>query len=220
MKKAFFLVPAVAATAMIFTGCAMCTDPIDMSCTEASHELKSSVDPSALSLSTPTIVPTIDTFRPVFRSGTTRTTATGTGTSYEQALNEAIINFKKLANCDYVVAVNIDTKKNTHPTWRFWATSSYTVTLTGLPITLDKLLREEKKPVAPKPVVVVKQLPPPPPPKPQQPQLTAKDITIIIQKELAKKQNLGLLKLTDIDVQIKAKGCTRDDVGVVFPADK
>ncbi len=208
MKKAFILVPALAATAIIFTGCSMCTDPIYPSCREDSHVSSKVVTPNPIAFTAPEIVPTLDTFRPTFRAGDKRVSASGSGTSLEEATNDALMNFKKLTSCDYIVAVNIDVQKSTHPTWRIIPTTNYSVTVAGLPIYLDKLVREERKPA---PVVVEKPVPP-------TPQVSKEDITIIIRNELTKYRNLGLLKLSDIDVQIKAKGHTADDVGVVFPA--
>ena len=226
MKKQFLLVPAFVATAMIFTGCAMCTDPFTVSCTEPTHKIDKSVKPESIEFTSPRIVPTRDTFRPTFAAGTQRFTATGSGTSREEALYDAFINFKAAANCDFIVAANISVVKSTHPTWRLFATTNYTVTLSGLPITLDKLIREETKEVkeAPKqaPIVNIN--------APALPSLTKADVTAIIRKELGafkvtmkpehKCNNLGLLRLSDIDVQIKAKGNTPSDVGVVFPANK
>lgn len=219
MKKLFLLVPAFAATAMIFTGCAMCTDPMGISCSEPSHSTDKTVKPEPISLTAPIIVPTRDTFRPTFVAGPQRLTATGSGTSREEAINDAYLNFKATAGCDYIVAVNYSIVESTHPTWRIFATTNYTVTLSGIPITLDKLVREEIK-VAPKAATVVKTT--------TTPGLTKAEVAEIIRKELealpAKKSesgcNLGLLRLSDIDVQIKAKGNTPNDVGVVFPANK
>ena len=179
MKKQFLLVPAFVATAMIFTGCAMCTDPFTLSCTEPTHKIDKSVKPESIEFTSPKIVPTRDTFRPTFAAGTQRFTATGSGTSREEALYDAFMNFKTAANCDFIVAANISVVKSTHPTWRLFATTNYTVTLSGLPITLDKLIREEAK-EAPKPAPVVKIN------APALPSLTKADVTLIIRTKCSK----------------------------------
>lgn len=222
MKKLFILAPAFVATAMIFTGCAMCTDPISVACTENTHNTDKLITPESMAFTAPLIVPTRDTFRPTFAAGTKRMTAVGNGTSREEATNDAFMKFKAAAECDYIVAVNISIVKSTHPTWRFFATTNYTVTITGLPIYLDKLVREEAAPTASVQTTTA-QTPPPPP----TPALSKEDVTLIIRKEIASLRerpahqcNFGLLKLSDIDVQIRAKGSTPEGVGVTFPAKK
>lgn len=206
MKKILTFVIA-AAGAAIFSGCNMCSDPIDISCEEASHISDKQLDPSSISYTAPKIVPTRDVFRPTFRAGTERKVAVGSGNSLEEATSDAIIKFKRENKCDYIVSVTREIVKRTHPTWRFFATTNYQVTIYGLPVYLDKLIREELPAEKEQPKA-----------EETQPQLTKADIVTIIKEERQKSQ-VGLLKLHDINVQINAKGTTNDKAGMVFPAD-
>lgn len=209
-----FAVAMSAVSAVILTGCCMCSDPIDLSCVEPSHETTKYATPDPLRFAGPTVLASTDTFRPTFRAGTERISAVGLGLTREDALGDAVVSFKRAAKCDYIVAANIEVVKTTHPTWRWFRrrVTNYQVTLTGLPIFIDKLVRSEK---APEPIVktVVKTVN----------VCKCPDIKEIVKALPAaapehKCAPLGMLKLTDIDVQIKAKGATDDKAGVIFPA--
>lgn len=215
MKK-LLIVAVAAAGSLMFTGCKMCSDPIDVSCEEASHISDKQLNPECISYVAPGIAPTRDIFRPTFRAGSERKSSIGSGLSLDEATSDAIIKFKQEHGCDYIVSVTREIVKRTHPTWRFFATTNYQVTIYGLPIYLDKLIREElpvvKDAASSSTVVTSSQSTQ----STQSTQLTRAEIVTIIKEENQKNQ-LGLLKLSDIDVQIKAKGHTDDKAGMVFP---
>lgn len=147
MKK--LLIGSMAAVAaVVFTGCRMCCDPIpnDPSCIENSHFAAVGVKPDGRTMVTPNIGASKELFRPVFKAGTERITVVGKGTSLKDATNDAFAKFIETAKCDYVIAVTTVVSEKTHPTWRLWATTNYTVTLSGLPIYMEKLACETLTP--------------------------------------------------------------------------
>ena len=140
MKK--MVLSGIAAVAAIaFTGCSMCSDPIhgEITCIENSHFNEVLVRPNALALTKPNLAGSRELFRPVFKAGEKRITVVGEGLTRRIARNDAIAKFLATANCDYVVGVTTVVKAKTHPTWRFFSTTNYTVTLSGIPIHLEKL---------------------------------------------------------------------------------
>ena len=56
--------------------------------------------------------------------------------------SQDLAKFIETAKCDYVIAVTTVVSEKTHPTWRFWATTNYSVRLTGIPIYMEKITRE------------------------------------------------------------------------------
>ena len=140
MKKILFSGAALAAV-FVVTGCRMCSDPIynDPTCIEDSHMRSVKVRPDAVHFTKPNLAASREVFRPVFRAGTKRVTVIGEGVERNIAHNDAIAKFLAQTNCDYIVAVTTIVVEKTHPTWRFFATSNYSVTLSGIPIYLDKL---------------------------------------------------------------------------------
>ncbi|MBE6376846.1 MAG: hypothetical protein E7050_10320 [Lentisphaerae bacterium] len=140
MKK--FLIGGMAAVAALaFTGCKMCCEPIanDPTCIENSHYTSVGLNPAARTMVSPNLGASKQLFRPVFKAGTERISVIGKGTDYDSAVEDAYAKFLAQTNCDYVVAVTTVVSEKTHPTWRFWATTNYSVTLSGLPMYLEKL---------------------------------------------------------------------------------
>ena len=199
-----------AATVVLFSGCQMCVAPQDSSCVEPSHATNKAINPSGLAYTAPTVLPSTDQFIPHFKAGAVVSTkeCVGAGTSVEEATNEAIDKFKAAYDCDYVVIVNLKIEKKTHPSWRIFKTSNYAVTISrGIPIKLDNLER-----VVPAPAKECKEA------KKEAP-VTKKEIAAIIKNEIAavKNQNAGMIKLSDINVQINAKGVSTDKAAVIYP---
>ena len=206
---------ALSAVVVSLTGCSMCTSPIsgEDTCIEKDHYTEVQIRPNALSLTKPNLAGSRELFRPVFKAGSKRVTVVGEGLTRDIARNDAIAKFLATANCDYIVGVTTIVKTKTHPTWRLFSTTNYSVTLSGIPIHLDKLSCEtvddkkaaelakittddEAKPETPAPIVVVKEE---------------------TKTKHECKQNPALIKLSDIDVRISAKGSTDDKAGVIFP---
>jgi hypothetical protein len=212
-----------AIVATIFSGCAMCNDPIqnDKSCIEPSHDSSNIITPTNIDYTQPKIAPCTDVFKANFEAGKERVVVTGTGNSLEAATNDAIARFMEKANCDYIVGTTRIVTVKTHPTWRFFSTSNYTVKLSGIPVSLSRL----EKVTPPKPAPVVKVAP-----------LTKDDVKQIIDQAIKQNNNkttviipkkeekkccpLGLVKLTDINIKVDAKAIAEDPAGLVFPAKK
>ncbi len=200
-----------AASVMIFAGCQMCTSPIegDPSCIEPSHATGTSVTPEAVEYSKPLFKSSRDVFRPVYKAGTARVSAIGSGTNLEDATADAIAKILASNKCDYVVAVSRVITKKTHPSGllRLFSTTNYTVTLSGLPIYLDKLEKE-----------TLKDAPPPPP------GLTEEDAIRIVKKVIKDfsppAPRAALINLTDISLSMTAKAATKDPVAIAVPAPK
>jgi hypothetical protein len=217
MKKSKIFVSLFAVLGVaILSGCAMCNEPIkgDDSCIETSHNASAMVKPENISYSQPKIVPCTDVFKPNFEAGKERCVVIGTGNSLESATADAIARFMEKTNCDYIVGTTRVITVKTHPTYRFFATSNYTVKLSGIPVTLARLEKVLPPKKAPAPVVVA-------------PSLTKDDVKtivkqIIVEKPKAEKKccPLGMIKLTDINVKVDAKAVAEDPAGLVFPAKK
>ena len=215
-----------AVTATTFTGCAMCNMPIknDASCVEPSHIASTSLKPENIAYVLPQTAACTDVFKPSFEAGAKRVFATGTGTSLEEATADAIANFMEKTECDYIVGTTRVITTKTHPTYRFFATTNYTVRLAGIPVTMSKL-EKVQAPKAEKPNLL-KALTPAPAAAPS---LTKDDVKKIIADALAAMPKpeaekkccpLGMVKLTDINVKVDAKAIAEDPAGLVFPAKK
>ena len=225
MKKTQILMTiAAVAAAAVLTSCVHCNEPmldaggkILDECNVNSHKTITDVDPNSLALVRPGILPSKDYFRPQFRSGTRRVQAEGAGKTLKQARENALKNFLKENECDFIVAVNFRNEGIQHPQKPFWrwffrGGKNWKTTLCGIPVTLVALEKEEiKEPEPPKADIDID-----------------KKLEVIVQKiEDTKKETEqqiklmhrpGLLKLKDIDISVKAKGETPDDTGVFFPA--
>ena len=171
MKK-FLMLGVAAVAVFAVTGCRWCSDenPNDPSCVRLSHLTETKNAPVATSMVTPNIAISREVFRPVFRAGAARLTVEGSGKDREDATYDAIAKFLAKANCDYIVAVSTVSIKNDHPKawWDVicWCNGSdhenslfplhlhtifglfctyntnYRVTLSGIPVYLDKLSTE------------------------------------------------------------------------------
>lgn len=229
MKK-LIVCGAAFVAAVAFTGCRMCTDPLpgEINCIEPSHYSEVQVRPNALALTKPSIAGSRELFRPVFKAGVKRITVVGEGTSRRAARNDAIAKFLKTADCDYIVGVTTIVTQKTHPTWRLFATTNYTVTLSGFPIHLEKLscetISDEK---ADKITVNTNG-------EEEDAEDKGEDKTEDKAENKADnkadnnddatdtaphtcKVTPALVKLSDIRVNITANGATDDKAGVVFP---
>ena len=136
-------VAVVAAFAM--TGCQWCKEPLanDASCIELTHKITNENRPDAASFVSPNISIGRQVFRPSFRVGPGRLTVTGVGETQDSATYDAIRQFLSKANCDYIISVSKVSDKKKHPTWRFWSRSlSWSVTISGIPLYLDKIETE------------------------------------------------------------------------------
>ena len=147
MKK--FLVPGAAVMAAVFlAGCQWCSEPLaqNPSCIKLDHEFVTSNHPATTSMVTPNIAISREVFRPVFRAGAGRLTVVGSGNDREDATYDAIAKFLSKANCDYIVAVSTISVKTVHPSpwWYLWGRNNrnYSVTLSGIPVYLEKLSTE------------------------------------------------------------------------------
>ena len=144
MKKVFVLGLAAAAVGML-SGCTWCSAPLasDPSCLTTEHKLVTTDQPYAASMVSPNIAISREVFRPVFRAGAGRLTVMGAGSDREDATYDAIAKFLEKTNCDYIVSVSTVTVKKTHPTpwWYFLLPkhNNYSVTLSGIPVYLEKL---------------------------------------------------------------------------------
>ena len=212
MKKSKIFVSLFAVLGVaILSGCAMCNEPIkgDDSCIETSHNASAMVKPENISYSQPKIAPCTDVFKPNFEAGKERCVVVGTGNSLESATADAISRFMEKTNCDYIVGTTRVITVKTHPTYRFFSTSNYTVKLSGIPVTLARLEKvlPPKKEAAPV-KQIIKQ--------------------IIVEKPKAEKAEkaekkccpFGMVKLTDINIKVDAKAVAEDPAGLVFPAKK
>ena len=218
MKKMFlFGIAAVAAIA--FTGCRMCSDPIhgELTCIENSHFNEVMVRPNALALTKPNLAGSRELFRPVFKAGPKRITVVGEGLTRRIARNDAIAKFLATANCDYIVAVTTVVKAKTHPTWRFFSTTNYTVTLSGIPIHLEKLSCESLDAKKADQIAVVTLNDEEDEEKPEIKTEEKKEITTESTTTHQCKATPALITLSDIDVKISAKGSTDDKGGIIFP---
>lgn len=210
MKKSLLLSGVACSVMLVGAGCAMCSNPIpkDPSCIEDSHRTNISVAPMAMTKVAPVIAPTKTMFRPVYRAGA-KVFGYGKGFSEEEAVADAISNIMAESKCDYLVAVTHVTTFKTHPTWRLFSTTNYSVKISGIPIFLERL-EEEKlpEPPAPAPEAANGAVPPPPvcgaAPNAANPQRMP---------EIP----LSLIRLSDIKVHITANGGTDDKAGVIFP---
>ena len=227
MKKTLFLCGAAFAVMVGGAGCAMCNAPIpnDPNCIENTHLTDTVVAPLSLTKVAPFIVQTDRQFRPVFRAGT-KVFGSGEGFSEEEALNAAISNILLREKCDYLVAVNHIATSKTHPTWRFFATTNYSVTISAIPIYLEKLEEEPivkaaEPAVTPAPAATAA-------PAPAAPAEGTPSTTTVVQQPVVvgaapcqcaqhNTPATALIRLTDIQVDVKAKGVAADNAGVVFP---
>jgi len=167
MKKFLMLGMAAAATVVV-TGCQWCHEviPGDPSCVELSHGTSTYNHPATTSMVTPNIAISREVFRPVFRAGTARLTVEGSGVDVQDATYDAITKFLAKANCDYIVAVSTTSVRTDHPKawWDIFCQCSnsdhsssffplkihffcryntnYKVTLSGIPIYLERLTTE------------------------------------------------------------------------------
>ena len=233
MKKTIMLSGAAILVMLGGVGCAMCKAPIpnDPNCIEDTHLIESNVKPIPFHLTTPVIVQPDRQFRPVFRAGA-KVTGTGEGLDEKAALYDAIKNIMTREKCDYIVAVTRISTSKTHPTWRFFSTTNYMVTISGIPVYLEKLVEE---PINKEDVAAAK---------------AASDVAAA--KAASNKNDNGdsglgaiggglsvfggesgisgsgcpcghqnapaaLIRLTDIKVDVQAKGVAADDAGVIFP---
>ena len=171
MKKILMLSMAAAA-AVVATGCHWCNDmqPGDPSCVELSHGISTNNHPATTSMVTPNIAISREVFRPVFRTGSARLTVEGSGVDVKDATYDAIAKFLAKANCDYIVSVSTVSVRTDHPKpwWDFLCrcnnsdhassffplrvhifckyNTNYKVTLSGIPIYLEKLSTETLDP--------------------------------------------------------------------------
>lgn len=223
MKKHLILA-ACAAVAMLASGCHMCTapDPDMESCAtinSETHAKNLEVIPEGLAYAKPVMVDTCDQFVPRFVSGERQTKAvSGAGYSYEEAFANAVSNCKKAAGCDYVVVVNVESKSLAHPHWFKWiwlfSVENYEVTITSyIPVYLEKLERVSSTPAeavssaASNTLINNTTI-----------NATKNEITSIVKSEVAAaNQAAGMIKLSDIQVQINAKGESNDKAAVIYP---
>ncbi len=171
MKK--ILVLGMAAVAAVgITGCRWCNDvqPGNPSCVDLSHGISTYNHPATTSMVTPNIAISREVFRPVFRAGTARLTVEGSGVDVKDATYDAIAKFLAKANCDYIVSVSTISVRTDHPKpwWDIFCQCSnsdhsssffplrihifcrhntnYRVTISGIPIYLEKLSTETLDP--------------------------------------------------------------------------
>ena len=148
MKKIIVLSMAAVAAVGI-TGCRVCSDvqPGNPSCVEPAHAISNYNHPATISMVTPNIAVSREVFRPVFRAGSARLTVEGTGANVEAATYDAITKFLAKSNCDYIVSVSTVSVKTNHPKpWWGWRLTNYRVTISGIPIYLEKLSTETLDP--------------------------------------------------------------------------
>ena len=222
MKKSLFLA-ALAAVAMMSTGCYFCGDPIDESCKGSSHAIGDDVIPDAMAYAQPVILPTSDVFIPRFEALDRVTNIEGVGNSLSDATANAIKAVKNVIDCDYVVVVNKQVETKTHPHWCwFLSTTNYIVTIDAIPVKLKSL--EHMDAAAAKEAVAA-----------------AKEAAAIVNLKAEFKSEVksefksefksevktevapacqhdaGIIKLSDIQVQINAKGESNDKAAVIYP---
>ncbi|MBO4491064.1 MAG: hypothetical protein J5944_06865 [Lentisphaeria bacterium] len=171
MKKILVLSMAAVAAVSI-TGCRWCNDVQtgDPSCVDLSHEISPRNHPATVSMVTPNIAISREVFRPVFRAGSARLTVEGSGFDVKDATYDAISRFLAKANCDYIVSVSTVSVRTDHPKpwWDIFCqcrnsdhsssffpprihifcryNTNYKVTLSGIPIYLEKLSTETLDP--------------------------------------------------------------------------
>ena len=220
MKKILMLSGAAVIAMLGGVGCSMCSNPIpnDPSCIENTHLTETEVAPISMSKVAPFIVQSNRQFRPVFRAGT-KVYGSGEGFSESEALKAAVASIILREKCDYLVAVNHIATTKTHPTWRFFSTTNYTVKISGIPVYLDKLVdepltqevKEEKAAEAAVPAKAAEAAVP-----------TVQPVVVGgCSCSSQQKSPAALIRLTDIKVDVQAKGVAADDAGVIFPlADK
>ena len=154
MKKNLFTAILMGAVSMILlSGCAMCRKPQLDSCVpvKADHGFSQTITPTPVTVVQPVILPGGDVLRPVFRHAPKRFSTTGIGDNKDEARKNAIVKFIKEAKCDQIGAASFVYEETVHPNWKFWKLfreKTYVATLTGIPVTLDSLIRE-KAPKAP-----------------------------------------------------------------------
>ena len=168
MKK-FMMLGITAVAAVTITGCRWCDEKVanDPSCVTYSHEISVNNSPATTGMVTPNIAISREVFRPVFRAGSGRLTVEGSGIDVKDATYDAISKFLAKANCDYIVAVSTVSVRTDHPkAWwdilcwchnsdhRFFTlfplrfhlfctyNTNYKVTISGIPVYLDKLSTE------------------------------------------------------------------------------
>lgn len=205
MKKTLALLLTVGIS-LVITGCVHCASPRpeDPSCLVNEHITADQIDPNSVGLVRPGIIPSKDFFRPVFRAGAQRVTVVGSGPTKKAALQNAIKVFMEKNNCDFIVAVKFVYEDVTHPQAAFWrwffsGDKDFTVTLSGIPITLESLEHVDADEL-------------PKPPAPAAPAAPAEKV------EQKCEHRPAMLKLKDIDITLTAKGETADDAAVAFPA--
>lgn len=151
MKKVLMFA-FVGAVMLTVTGCRWCSEPQagDPSCIDASHHYGRVNKPLAMSMVTPNIAISREVFRPVFRAGVGRLTVVGTGDDRESATIDAISKFLDKASCDFIVSVSTVAVETIHPKpWWYifcFRNCNWSVTLSGIPIYLDKLSVETLHP--------------------------------------------------------------------------
>ena len=209
MKKSLFLA-ALAAVAMMSTGCYFCGDPIDESCKGSSHAIGDDVIPDAMAYAQPVILPTSDVFIPRFEALDRVTDIAGVGNSLSDATANAIKAVKNDIDCDYVVVVNKQVETKTHPHWCwFLSTTNYKVTIDAIPVKLKSLERMDA--AAAKEAVAAANV-----------NLKAEfksEVKSEVKTEGAPacQHDAGIIKLSDIQVQINAKGESNDKAAVIYP---
>ena len=209
MKKSLFLA-ALAAVAMMSTGCYFCGDPIDESCKGSSHAIGDDVIPDAMAYAQPVILPTSDVFIPRFEALDRVTDIEGVGNSLSDATANAIKAVKNDLDCDYVVVVNKQVETKTHPHWCwFLSTTNYKVPIDAIPVKLKSLERMDA--AAAKEAVAAANV-----------NLKAEfksEVKSEVKTEGAPacQHDAGIIKLSDIQVQINAKGESNDKAAVIYP---
>lgn len=151
MRK-ILVMSLAAVAAVVVTGCRWCSDvlPNDPSCAKSSHDLVPFNEPATTAMVTPTVAISREVFRPVFRAGAGRLTVVGSGNDREDATYDAIAKFLDKTNCDYIVSVSTVSVKTVHPKpwWYLFVprNRNYRVTLSGIPVYLEKLSVETLDP--------------------------------------------------------------------------
>lgn len=218
MKKILMLSGAAVIVMLGGVGCAMCSAPIpnDPSCIENTHLTATEVSPLSLRKVAPFVVQSDRQFRPVFRAGK-KVYGSGEGFSEEEALNAAVADILLREKCDYIVAVNHIATTKTHPTWRFFSTTNYTVKISGIPVYLEKLVDES---VNKEEVVAASAANGEKAAAPAANEKAAAPAPVIVggcNCSSQQKAPAALIRLTDIKVDVQAKGVAADDAGVIFP---
>lgn len=151
MKKVLMFA-FVGAVMLTVAGCRWCSEPQpgDPSCVEVSHHYDRLNKPLTTSMVTPNIAISREVFRPVFRAGAGRLTVVGSGDDRESATIDAISKFLSKASCDFIVSVSTVAVETIHPKpWWYifcFRNRNWSVTLSGIPIYLDKLSVETLHP--------------------------------------------------------------------------